>query len=333
MQTLNQDIKTGQFHHMYLLYGEEAYLRISFRNKLKEAMVGDDTMNYHYYTGKNIDVLAVKDMAETLPFFADRRLIIIEDSGLFKSAAEDWVNLVEQLSESTCLIFVETEVDKRSRLYKKISSLGYCANFERQTEAQLGRWILGLLGQQQMKITKEALDALLDRTGTDMERIKNETAKLVSYCAGKEGITAQDVEAVCSERLENRVFQMIEAMAAGQESAALSLYYDLLALKEPSMRILYLIARQMNQLLMVRELSASGSSRDQIAAALKLKPFIAGKLTGQARAFSAAQLKQYVELCVEAEESVKTGKLGERLAVELVLVQIARRKAAVNPVR
>ncbi len=329
MQTLNQDIKTGQFHHMYLLYGEEAYLRISFRNKLREAMVGDDTMNYHYYTGKNIDVLAVKDMAETMPFFAQRRLIVIEDSGLFKSAAEDWVSLVEHLSETTCLIFVETEVDKRSRLYKKISTLGYCACFMRQTEAQLGRWILGLLGQQQVKITKEALDALLERTGTDMECIKNETAKLVSYCMGKEGITVKDVETVCAERLENRVFQMIEAMAAGQEGAALSLYYDLLALKEPSMRILYLIARQMNQLLMVRELSASGSSRDQIAGALKLKPFIAGKLVGQARAFSVNQLKQYVTLCVEAEESVKTGKLGERLAVELVLVQIARRKTAV----
>lgn len=329
MQTLNQDIKTGQFHHMYLLYGEEAYLRISFRNKLREAMVGEDTMNYHYYTGKNIDVLEVKDMAETMPFFAERRLIVIEDSGLFKSAAEDWVSLVEHLSEATCLMFVETEVDKRSRLYKKISTLGYCACFMRQTEAQLGRWILGLLGQQQMKITKEALDALLERTGTDMECIKNETAKLVSYCMGKEGITTRDVEAVCAERLENRVFQMIEAMAAGQEEAALSLYYDLLALKEPSMRILYLIARQMNQLLMVRELSASGNSRDQIAGALKLKPFIAGKLMGQARAFSVNQLKRYVTLCVEAEESVKTGKLGERLAVELVLVQIARRKVTV----
>lgn len=329
MQTLNQDIKTGQFHHMYLLYGEEAYLRISFRNKLREAMVGEDTMNYHYYTGKNIDVLEVKDMAETMPFFAERRLIVIEDSGLFKSAAEDWVSLVEHLSEATCLMFVETEVDKRSRLYKKISTLGYCACFMRQTEAQLGRWILGLLGQQQMKITKEALDALLERTGTDMECIKNETAKLVSYCMGKEGITTRDVEAVCAERLENRVFQMIEAMAAGQEETALSLYYDLLALKEPSMRILYLIARQMNQLLMVRELSASGNSRDQIAGALKLKPFIAGKLMGQARAFSVNQLKRYVTLCVEAEESVKTGKLGERLAVELVLVQIARRKVTV----
>lgn len=326
MQTLNQDIKTGQFHHMYLLYGEEAYLRISFRNKLKDAIAGDDDMNCNSFSGKNIDLLAVKDIAETLPFFAERRLILIEDSGLFKSANEDWVKFVENLSESTCLIFVETEVDKRNKLYKKVSTLGYGVCFTRQTEEQLGKWILSLLKQQNMKITKEALEALLDRTGTDMEYIKNETNKLISYCMGREGITAKDVEAVCSERLENRVFQMIEAMAAGQEAKALSLYYDLLALKEPSMRILYLIARQMNQLLLVREMSAGGSSRDQVAAALKLKPFIAGKLTGQARAFTVEQLKEYVKLCVEAEESVKTGRLGEKLAVELVLVQIARRR-------
>lgn len=326
MQTLNQDIKNHQFHSVYLLYGEEAYLRLSFRNRLHEAITGDDTMNYHYFTGKNIDLPTVKDLAQTMPFFVEKRLIVIEDSGLFKSSADEWVKLLDELSEFTCIIFVETEVDKRNKLYKKVGSVGYVACLDRQNEEQLGKWIMSLLRQENLKITREALDLLLERTGTDMAAIRNEIDKLSAYCAGQEGITAQDVAAICPERLENRIFQMIEAMAAGREGEALSLYYDLLALKEPSMRILYLIGKQMNQLRMVRELSAGGSSRDQIATVLKVKPFIAGKLTGQARAFTVEQLKGYVALCVQAEESVKTGQMGEKLAVELVLVQIARRK-------
>ena len=85
-------------------------------------------------------------------------------------------------------------------------------------------------------------------------------------------------------------------------------------------------SRQMNQLRLVRELSAGGNNKDQIASALKLKPFIAGKLMNQARAFQVVQLKRYVALCVETEEAVKTGQMGEKLAVETVLIQIARRK-------
>ena len=68
MQRLVQDIKTGQFARVYLLYGEEAYLRKQYRDRLKEAIIGDDTMNYHYYEGKNISTGEVIDQAETLPF-------------------------------------------------------------------------------------------------------------------------------------------------------------------------------------------------------------------------------------------------------------------------
>ncbi len=89
MQRLNQDIKTGQLNHIYLLYGEEAYLQKQYRDRLKAAIIGDDTMNYHYYEGKNLSVGEVIDQAETMPFFADKRLIVLENTGLFKSGGEE----------------------------------------------------------------------------------------------------------------------------------------------------------------------------------------------------------------------------------------------------
>ena len=85
MQRLIQDLKSGDFKKIYLLYGQEAYLRKQYKDKLKEAMIGDDTMNFSYYEGKDFTVGEVIDQAETMPFFADRRLILIENSGLFKS--------------------------------------------------------------------------------------------------------------------------------------------------------------------------------------------------------------------------------------------------------
>ena len=99
------------------------------------------------------------------------------------------------------------------------------------------------------------------------------------------------------------------------------LYEDLLTLREPPMRILFLIARQFNQLLLVRELQASGADRGTVASKLKVPPFVAGKLSSQAAAFTKEQLISYVQTCVDAEEAVKTGRMGDRLAVELLISQ------------
>ena len=86
MQTLNQDIKSGEFKQIYLLYGEEAFLKNSYKNRLKEAIIGDDTMNFARFEGKGLDVDELIRLADTMPFFAEHRLILIEDSGFFKTA-------------------------------------------------------------------------------------------------------------------------------------------------------------------------------------------------------------------------------------------------------
>ena len=78
MQRLNEDIKTGQFHQMYLLYGEEAYLRRQYRDNLRKALVPEeDTMNCTIYSGKDINVNEMIDMAGTMPFFAERLVIMV----------------------------------------------------------------------------------------------------------------------------------------------------------------------------------------------------------------------------------------------------------------
>lgn len=90
MKTIDNDIKTGQFKQIYLLYGEEQYLIRQYRDKLKHALAADDdTMNFSAFSGSDINQKEIIDLAETLPFFADRRLILIEDSGLFKKSAEE----------------------------------------------------------------------------------------------------------------------------------------------------------------------------------------------------------------------------------------------------
>ena len=78
MQRINEDIKTGQLKQVYLLYGEEAYLRKQYKDRLKKALCADgDTMNFHYCEGKDVNVPQIIDLAETLPFLAERRVLLI----------------------------------------------------------------------------------------------------------------------------------------------------------------------------------------------------------------------------------------------------------------
>ncbi len=325
MKRIAQDIKSGQFSRLYLLYGEEAYLRRQYRDNLRKALVPEeDTMNCSVYSGKDINVNEVVDLAGTMPFFADRRVIIVENSGWFKSGNDQIAMLVKTLSDTTCMIFVEEEVDKRSKLFKAVTANGYAANCEMQDEAMLKKWIMGLLKKENKSITPDGLNLLLDRTGTNMENIRREVEKLVCYKYYEEGITAADVEELCIVQIQNQIFDMVEAVAQKKQKQALNLYYNLLALKEAPMKILALIARQFHMLLQVKEMKSKGYQESDIARQTGLNPyFLKKKYIPQAAQFKQPQLEAALRTCVEAEENVKTGRMPDVLSVELIIVSLS----------
>ena len=322
MQRINEDIKTGNFKQIYLLYGEERYLKNQYTTRLRKALCQDgDEMNTHFYQGKDFSLGQVIDLAETLPFLAERRVMFFKDTGLFKSGGEKLAEYLANPNDTTFFVFTESEVDKRSKLYKTVQSKGYVAEFTVQDENSLKRWIAGILGREGKKISENTAQLLLSKTGTDMENIQMELEKLICYTMGREVITKEDVEAVGTVHVTNRIFEMVTAIVAGNTRKAMDLYEDLLTLKEPPMRIMFLIAKQFNQLLQVKELAGKGAQKSEIASRVKVPPFVAGKLMAQARAFTREQILSYVEFCVESEEAVKTGRLSDRLAVELLIAK------------
>lgn len=320
MQRITEDIKQDNFKQIYLLYGEERYLRKQYTDRLKHAMCqADDSMNTHFYEGKDVPVGEIIDLAETLPFLAPRRVIFISNSGLFKSGGERMAEYLSAPNESTYFVFTENEVDKRSKLYKTVQAKGYISEFGIQDENTLKRWVGGLLNKEGKKITEHTVQLFLTKTGTDMENIRMELEKLICYCMERDVITDADVNTICTNRISNHIFDMINAIADGQKNTALQLYYDLLALREPPMRILFLIARQYNILLQVKELKKKGHDNKSIASKVGVPPFIAGKYVTQASRFKTADLRLAVTQCVEAEEAVKTGRMNDVMSVEMLI--------------
>ena len=321
MQRINNDIKQNNFKQIYLLYGEERYLKKQYTDRLHKAMCNEgDSMNTHFYEGKDLSVGEIIDLAETLPFLSERRVIFISNSNLFKSGGEKMAEYLASPNETTYFVFTESEVDKRSKLFKAVQNNGCVVEFGVQDENTLKRWIAGIVGRDNKKIAERTVTLFLTKTGTDMENIQMELEKLLCYCMDRDVITDEDVEAVCVNRISNHIFDMVNAIASGNTKEALSLYYDLLALKEPAMRILFLIARQYNLLLQTKELKQKGFSDKDIASKIGVPPFVAGKYVAQASRFKTSDLKAFVKRCVETEEAVKTGHMNDVISVEMLIV-------------
>lgn len=322
MKNIQADIKSGNFKQAYLLYGEEAYLKQQYKQNLIKALNPDgDTMNFSHYEGKGVEVKPLIDLCETMPFFAERRVILLEDTGFFKNKCDELADYMKELPDYLCMVFVETEVDKRNRMYKAVKSCGTIAEFARQDEKTLMRWAAGILGKAGRKITQRDMELLLVRTGTDMGNLRMELEKLISYTEGRDVVTAEDIEEICTTQTTNRIFDMVRAVTEKNQKRALELYYDLLTLKEPPMRILFLLARQYRQLLLARQFAQSNLAQPEIASKLGIPAFAVRNILTCARAYTVSELEQAIADFVDAEEAVKTGRLEDKLSVELLIIK------------
>ncbi|WP_029230864.1 DNA polymerase III subunit delta [Butyrivibrio sp. VCB2006] len=319
---LNEDIKQGNFKQCYLVYGEEAYLRNQNRDKLVKALAGEGTsMNFSRYEGDGLNPGEIIDMAETMPFLSDKRVILVENSGFFKGGCPELSEYLKSPSETTFFIFAEKEVDKRKDIYKTVSKTGFEICCDEQDENTLKNWIASKVKSEGKNISPRALAFMIDRVGTDMSNISTELEKLICYCLDRDEITEDDIEAVCANWLTNRIFAMTDAIVEKNQKRAINLYYDLLALKEPPAKILALITRQFNLMLQVKEMNENHKDNGSIASAVKLAPFLVGKYINWAKGYSKQELMDALELCAANDEAVKKGKLDYIISVEMVIIK------------
>ncbi len=321
IRQFNEDIKNGTFKSCYLICGEEAYLRYQSRDKLLKALGADaSSMNFTRYEGDGCNPLEIIDMAETMPFLAERRVILIEDSGFFKDGCPELADYLKSPAETAVIIFVEKELDKRKDIYKALSKSGFELSCDVQDEDTLRRWITSKVAGENKSISPRAVAVFLDRVGTDMANISTEIEKLVCYCIDKDQITEEDIEAVCANWLTSRIFAMTDAIVEKKQKTAINLYYDLLALKEPPAKILALITRQFNIMLQVKEMSDNRRDKGAIASAVKIAPFLVGKYANWAKGYSYEELRQTLEMCATNDEAVKSGKLDYVISVEMIII-------------
>ncbi len=145
MESVNDDIKKRDYGRIYLIYGEEPYLVNYNKKKLCDALVpADDNMNRTVFSEMKVAVKDIIALSDTLPFMSEKRLILLEDSGFFKKApadADELTDYIKKVPEETVIIFSESEVDKRGKLYKAVEKNGRVVFCKEQSTETLIKWI------------------------------------------------------------------------------------------------------------------------------------------------------------------------------------------------
>ena len=230
------------------------------------------------------------------------------------------------MPQTTHFIFIEDEVDKRSRLYKAVKAKGHIVELAVQDESTLRKWIAGLVRKEKKEMSPSDIAYFVSKVGTDMENITKELEKLFCFCMDRQAVTRADIDAVCVTQVRNHIFDMINAVAEQNQRKALDLYYDLLALREEPRRILALMVKEYRDLFHVKEMAAQGYPRKEIASKSGLPQFVVGKYIDLAKRFRSGELRSVMEEIADLDQRVKTGLITDSLATEVFIVKHSEKK-------
>ncbi|MDA3847338.1 MAG: DNA polymerase III subunit delta [Vallitaleaceae bacterium] len=327
MQTLKQQIKDKSIKGVYIFFGEETYVRDTYITRVIKSVFGDEeqAMNLDIFTSDIKDISRITDAMDTLPFLAPHRLVIVKDLGILKkkgqAKAKGIVEAIERMPESTILVIAEQSIEKTTDLYKKIKSCGQIIDFKPLNEQDLAIVIANQLSRAKLQIDKPTAIYIIQYVGADLSLIYQEIEKLIGYKLGQDIITKKDVEICCTKSIENKIFDLVDAIGRKNKSHAIRLYHDLILAKEIPLHILYMITRQFRINLQCALLHKKKKNEKELATLIKVPAFVVSKSLNQTRHFSIKQLKKALNDCLKVEMQFKTGAMAQELAVELLIIE------------
>lgn len=325
---LKKELAQNGPDRLYLLWGEEDYLREDFFTSVcKLCLDGDaDGFNHTRFDGPGLDLDALTGAVNTLPFMAERTLVEVRGFDLCKcrgDAAETLAALVTDLPDCCTLAFIQGTAwspDGRLSLIKTLKKHGRVIEFTAQAEDQLIRWIKRRVQADGKAIGDSKARHLIFNAGSHMNTLISEISKLVSYAEGSE-IRARDIDAVVTRVPEAEVFEMTDKLAAGDANGAAVAMSRLLASQEHPIMLLGAIGSQMRKLYGARLAIDNGQGAGYLMEAFGIRyAFVADKLMGAARKLSLQRLSRAVTLCAETDYAMKSSGMDDKeLLTDLLL--------------
>jgi DNA polymerase III subunit delta len=323
--------------------------------------------NQDSFTGEDADLAAIRNTCDTMPFLAEKRLVILE--GLPKprkgkgdeddSAEEEGSTAPEQpvapaskgkrgkkaatagigprafaqgladyipsLPDTTTLIVLAPEDLKADHpLMQAARRFGKSHVFAKPAGAQLNDWVVRRARTQRRRLSPDAARMLVESLGDDLRLLASEIDKLGTYVGEGREIEVEDVRALTPVARQSKVFDLTDALARRDTSAALALLHELLAQGESPLGIVALTAYQTRSLMQVKLLSDRGMTAHQIASVAGIAPFVVEKSLRLARRFTFAQLEAAHRTLLEIDTSLKRSRMTPDLALDLLVLEFGK---------
>lgn len=321
-----QQIKAGKVQGAYLFEGVEENIKAAMLHTLRKAILpeGMEELNESLMDAPTTD--AIIAACETLPFMADKRLVIVKEHPAFAGRAdadERLISYIPNVPESAVLVFLcRGKADGRKKLYAAIKKANGVVSFDPLKDEELTPWIIKTFAELGKSISPQTASVLSFTVGSDTALLRREIEKLAALAGERDTVTEADVHAVATRSLECTVFEMVDAVVAGQQGKAFGLLRDMLTTGSDRLGILAMLLRQFRLMQHIKIMQYEKVPPADIKQRLGIKPFAAERCMRQAGGYTGGQVKKAVQICLNTEYMVKSGGYNEEGALETAMLEI-----------
>jgi DNA polymerase III subunit delta len=323
---------------VYIFHGDDEFALAHAVNDLYNQMgdAGLADLNTTRLDGRNASEEDIRTAANSLPFLAERRLVILNYAlSRFGGAGAQsrYQPFLDRLPDTTAMVLVIPDYKERQK-WKSLPETHWLMKWRHQAGArvyyqactlphvnEMPNWIKNRARSMGGTFETGAALALTAHIGNDTRQISLEIDKLLNYVNFDRPVEAEDVEMLTVGSGQTSVFEMVDAMAAGNRTMALRLLHRLLDEQEP-IYLFAMIIRQFRLLLQTRELIDEGGSLQFIAKAMGQPDFIVRKLHGQAQRFSLQRLEDIYRRLLEVDEAMKRSTMPADLALDTFIAEV-----------
>lgn len=323
-------LREGEAGPLYFVHGKERYLVDRAVELLRSRVLDPRTrdFNYELFYGKEAGASRIAQAARTLPMMAKRRLVLVRDADEMKG--DELGALIPYVSDpapETCLVFVAEKVDQRLKFFSAFKKHGVMLKLDPLYERQLPDFVRGEARARGVTLQPDALTMVVDEIGAELGQLADAVERLAMYAGERKQITAEDVDKVVATTRQRNVFELANAVGAGDRAHALAVLSSMLGARESGVRIVAMLARHLRQLWITSELLERTRDKFEIAGALGIPPFFADDIIRQARNIDAPRAKRMHAALFKADKDLKSSRLDDARLLEALILELTRTNA------
>ena len=305
----------------YLIVGDDPFIKEREETRLRDKFLKPGELELNYSVHRPDEVERIMDSAGTLPFLAERRVVLVRDIQEMPDAgAEAVLSYLEKKTDGkNVLIFSADNPFRKTKRFRRLSGLAEVVKADRPDEATVKKWIRSFFKREGIEITPQAVNLLVELKGTDTAGVKAELEKLFSFSGG-ERIEESHVEDLVGRSVTETVFKLVDAINSKDTAWALRILEDLYDQKKKHQDIVGYLAWHIRMVQKVKYLSGKGFSSQAIAGELGYKPGFVKRLEAQSRKYTPERTAAWLASLLEADRIIKTSRFKPDLAMEMLVV-------------